>query len=207
MYKIKGLFNNLIDKVLTDKLKTKLMKFLWASVCNVYIIRGLNDFPMIEPKIKCNLVPITLDNCHRVKDFREESRVAQYREKLNNNEIGCFAEHNGKMIGSIWATINKAKIPRVVQTFKRIMYNEASTHDAVVSEAFRGMRIGPYLVSNMRAYLFKEHAVSRIITDVSIRNHASLQMQEKLGSKIDHKMLCISIFDKPVLKLVLKRFK
>lgn len=195
----------IIDFILNEKIKPKLIKCLWIAIYKIFIIKGLDEFKMIEPKIKCNFISITLDNCHRIKDFREESRVAQYRDKLMNSEIGYFAEHNGKIIGSVWATINKTTMPKVVQTFKTIMYNEALIHDNVVSENFRGLRVGPFMESNMFSILLKEYKVSRLIADINVRNDAVSRMFNTLGVNVDHKMLYIALFGQPILKLMLRK--
>jgi len=191
---------------LNEKIKSTLIKIIWVVIYNIYIIKGINDFKVIEPKIKCAFIPITLDNHHRVQEFREERRVEQYKEKLLNNEIGYFAEHNGKIIGSIWATINKTQVPRVVQTFKTIKKNEALVHDIVVSNDFRGMRIGPFMESSIFTKIFNIYEVSALITDANIRNHASLRMHSMVGARIDHKMFYIALVGKPILKLRLKKY-
>jgi GNAT superfamily N-acetyltransferase len=194
-----------IDKLLNEKNKIRLMKLFHPYSCNVFIIKSIDEFMIIEPKIKCEFVPITLDNFYRVRDFREEDRISQYKDKLAYGEIGYFAEHDGRMIGSIWATVNKTEVPRVVQTFQKVLYNEALAHDIVVSEKFRGMRIGPYIESKLFALLFKDYGISRIITDVNIKNHAQMQLLKKLGLKVDHKMLYVSVLGKVVLRRVLRK--
>lgn len=192
---------------LYEKLKIWVQKkVFWYTMVNVFIVNGISEFKMIEPRIQCEFIPITLDNCHRVTDFREEDRISQYRDKLNQKEIGYFAEHNGKMIGSVWATINKTEVPRVVQTFKKVMYNEGIVHDNIVSEKFRGMLVGPFMETSMFKLLFNEYGLSRIIADVNVKNRASLRMLDRAGLRIDHKMLGVSFFGKPILKLVLKKY-
>lgn len=196
----------IIGKVFKEKMKLKVKTIFWPYLCNMFIISGINEFKMVEPRIKCGFVPITLDNCHRVEDFREEGRISQYRDKLAHKELGYFAEYNRKMIGSVWATINKTEVPCVVQTFKKVMYNEGLVHDNVVSEKFRGMQVGPFMEGSMFALLFKEYGLSRIIADVNVRNRASLRMLRKMGLRIDHKMLYVAVFGRVVLQLVLKRY-
>ena len=190
-----------------QNIKTNIQKIFWPSLCNIFIIRGLDDFIMVEPKIKCEFIPITLNNYQRVMDFREENRILDYRNKLARNEIGYFTEHKGKMIGSVWATINKTNIPRIVQTFTKVMYNEGLVHDNVVSEKFRGMRVGPFMEASMFVVLFNEYGINKIKADVNVRNHASLQMLDKLHLRVDHKLLCVAIFGQPILELVLKKYK
>ena len=206
MQKQKKPLVNLLKGVLSEELKIKLQKIFRIYVCNNYVINDISEIIMIEPKINCRFIPITLDNCHRVRDFREEGRISQYRDKLNHKEIGYFAEYEGKMIGSIWATINKTEVPCVVQTFFKLMPNEGMFHDIVVSENFRRMRIGAFMESSMPASLFKEFGLSRLITDVNIENRGSLGMLEKVGFRIDNKTLYVSVFGRSVVQLIIKKY-
>jgi hypothetical protein len=199
-------FNKFIKLILSDKLKMRLQKIFWIYLSNNFIINGLNEFTIIKPKIECGFVRITLDNCHRVAEFREEGRISQYRDKLANKEIGYFAENDGKMVGSVWATVNKTDVPIVVQMFKTIVYNEGVVHDNIVSEKFRGMRIGPFMESNMFGLLLKEYGLKRVIADISVKNRASLRMLEKMGLQPDYRILYIAVLGKPVLELVLKKY-
>lgn len=202
---IRRLLNKLIGAVLNEELKMKLQKIFRIYICKIYIIEGMNEFKMVKPRIKCGFIPITFDNYHRVEEFREKGRISQYRDKLANNEIGYFAEYDGKMIGSIWATINKTEGPYVAKTFFKLMPNEGLLHDNVISEKIRRMRVGAFLESRMTALLFKEYGLSRMITDVNVRNHASLGMLETVGFRIDSTMLFVSAFGKLLLQKVLTK--
>jgi hypothetical protein len=195
-----------MGRILGEKLKRKLLKRFWFSLGYHYIINGPQDVKMIEPRIKCKFIPITLENYHRVNDFRDKERISEYRNKLNNNEIGYFAEHDGKMIGSIWATINKTNAPFVGKDFTTIMPNEGLLHDNVISEKFRGIGVGGYLESSMPVLLFNKYALNRIVTDIGVNNRASVRMAEKVGLRIDHKVLYVAAFGKMILKLVLKKY-
>jgi hypothetical protein len=184
----------------------RMQEIFWVRLTFNYIIRGLDDFQRFEPGMRCEFIPITIDNCHRVADFREADRISQYRKKLARKEIGFFAECFGKMTGSIWATINKAEAPTVVRTYIKLMPNEGLIHDIVTGEKSRGMGVGPFMVSRIAPVLLKEYRSSRIIIDVNIRNRISMRMMEKAGLRIDHKMLYVSIFKKLALQLVLKKY-
>jgi hypothetical protein len=198
--------NSLIARLLNQKLKTKMQRIFWIYLSNNFIINGLDEFKIVQPKVECGFVRITLDNCHRVADFREENRISQYKNKLGIGEIGYFAENDEKMVGSVWATVNKTNNPIVVQTFKTITYNEGVVHDNIVSEKFRGMRIGPFMESNMFELLFKEYALRRVIADINVKNRASLRMLEKMGLRPDYRILYIAVLGKPVFQLVLRKY-
>jgi ribosomal protein S18 acetylase RimI-like enzyme len=206
MFKKNEPLDNLIQKIFNEEQKETLKKILWIYVCNVYVFNGMNDFKMVEPRIKCSFIPIALDNCHLVTDFRETDRIIQYRDRLAHNEIGFFAEHDGKMIGSIWATINTTATPRIAEKYFKIMPNEGHFHNIIVSKKFRGMRVGAFMESSMPAILFTEYGLNRVTTDVDVRNIASLGMLKQIGAQIDHKLLCISAFNRSVLQLVLRKY-
>jgi RimJ/RimL family protein N-acetyltransferase len=201
-----GLLNSRMGKMPSQNLKVKLQRLFWIYLSNNFIVRGLNEVKLVEPKIKCAFIPITHDNFNRVTDFREKARISQYKDKLARGEIGFFAEHNGQMVGSVWATINKTKTPRVAQMFKTVMHNEGVVHDNIVSERFRGMRIGPFMESNMFALLFQKYGLSRVIADVNVKNRASLRMLDKIGLGVSYRMLYVSAFGRPVLELVLRKY-
>ncbi len=198
--------HNFMKGIVEKVLNGVLQKCFWVYPYNIFVINGLHELKMIKPKIKCEFIPITPENCYRVADFREKGRIAEYRKKLAHNEIGYFAEYEGKVIGSIWATVNQTSAPRVVRTYMKLMPNEGLTHDNVVSPAFRGMGVGPFLASSLRALLFKEYGLKRLMADVSVRNWASLRMNEKQGLRVNRKMLFICLFNRPVIAMVLKKY-
>ena len=200
------LFNKSIIKVLNQRVKMELQKIFWFYICNIFVVDGTNEFKMVESRMQYEFKPITLDNYYLVRDFREDSRINQYKEKLANKEIGFFAEHNGKMIGSIWATINKTELPNVVRTFIRIMPDEGLIHDIVTGEKFRGMGVAPFMVRNMVSILLTQHGLKKIIIDVNIKNKASLRTMDKLGLRIDKKMFFMSAFEKLIFQHVLRQY-
>jgi len=164
----------------------------------------MDDFKKIEAAIRCEFLPITPDNYFRVRDFREENRVSEYRVKLAQKEAGFFAEFDGKIVGSIWATVNNARVPAVVRSYMKLMPNEALVHDIVTGEKFRGMAVGPFMLQRMCSVLLGELGVSKIIIDVNVRNSRSLRMMDKAGLEINQKMLSISAFGKLVAQKLLR---
>jgi RimJ/RimL family protein N-acetyltransferase len=164
----------------------------------------MDDFRETEAGTKCTFVPIALDNYFRVQDFREKRRVAEYRQKLDNGEIGCFAECNGRMIGSIWATINRARVRSVIRMHMPLMPNEALIHDIVTAGSFRGMGVGPYMVGKMASKLLDDYRVKRVVIDVSCRNRPSLRMMEKVGLQPRERVFSVSLFSKLVFQKTLR---
>ncbi len=160
---------------------------------------------MVEPGKKCLLFPITQDNCYRVMEFREEKRISEYRKKLASHEMGYFAELEGRMVGSIWFTVNNTNAACIVRTYIKLLKDEALIHDIVVSEKYRGMGIGAFMASNMKTILFKDFGVKQIMTDVNIRNQASARMHEKLGVRWERKEIHISLLGKAVFEFTMKR--
>jgi RimJ/RimL family protein N-acetyltransferase len=177
---------------------------LWIYRHHNFVIRDTNDFKAIEAGIKCVFVPITLNNYFRVQDFREQLRVPEYRKKVSGGEIGFFAECDGKMAGSIWATVNRTRLKSVARMHMRLLPNEALIHDIVTARSLRGMGVGPFMVSRMASKLLDEYRVNRIIIDVSCRNHPSLRMMEKVGLHSEERVLSVSLFSKLAFQRTLK---
>jgi poly-beta-1,6-N-acetyl-D-glucosamine synthase len=190
---------------LRHEVTKKLQRVFWVYLTKNFMIRTLSEVRESVPTKPCSLVAITLGNYSRVRDFREESRVSEYREKLARKEIGFFADCTGRMVGSIWATLNDAQKPTIVRTYMRLMPNEALIHDIVTGENFRGMGVGPFMVGRIAAILLNDYRVSRIIIDVNSRNSASLRMMEKAGLKVKEQMLYISAFGRLVLQRAVGR--
>jgi len=129
-----------------------------------------------------------------VRDFREESRVREYRDKLANDELGFFAGSAGKMVGSIWATVNRTHSSFVARGHVRLFPSEGLVHDIVTGPEVRGRGVGPFMVANIAAELLKQQGVRKIVIDVNTKNRPSLRMMEKVGLRAKEKMLYISAF-------------
>ncbi len=190
-----------IRQILTQKLQ----RIVWVYLTKNFIITSVTDVQSSEPATKCSFIPITFDNYFRVGDFREKSRIAEYRGKLVHQELGFFVACEGKMIASIWATINDTKVPAIMRGHMRLAPNEALVHDIVTGENFRGMGVGPFMVSRIASTLLNDHRVDKIIIDVNSRNNASLRMMEKVGLRMKEKILSISVFGRLVLQKAVGR--
>jgi len=166
----------------------------------------MRDFKLVEPAMICGFAAITLDNYAGVQDFRNEQRIAEYRRKLAQRELGFFAEVDGQKVGSIWATINNARVPVVVRTYMTLRPNEALIHDIVTGERFRGMGVGPFMVGRLASILLQEYLVSRIVIDVNVRNHPSLRMMAKAGLQVRRQVLYISAFGTLLFQKTLRLF-
>jgi RimJ/RimL family protein N-acetyltransferase len=186
--------------------KRSLQKVFWVYLTNNFFIANVSEVKITEPATKAGFMPITLDNYFRVRDFREEERVPEYRNKLANKELGFFAEIDGQIVGSIWATINNARMPSVARAHMRLMPNEALIHDIVTGEKFRGLGVGPFMVGRISSVLLKEYGVGRIIIDVNFRNHSSLRMMDKAGLRARQQALYVSVLGKLKYQRVLKQY-
>lgn len=173
--------------------KAFFQRVFWVYVTNYFAVRTLTDFHTVEPKVPCRFVPITTENYARVTDFREDARERQYRDKLARHELGFFAEHDGCMAGSIWATINRSDRPGFYRNHVRLQPNEALLHDVVTSDRLRGQQIGPYMVGRLFETLILDHRVDRILWDVHFANEASMRMFEKLGLMSERRVVSLCI--------------
>jgi RimJ/RimL family protein N-acetyltransferase len=179
---------------LKSSITKKLQRVFWIYVTDNFVISRLSDFKITEAAKKYGFIPIAQDNYFRVRDFRSEDRISEYGGKIARNEVGFFAECDGKMVGSIWATWNRTPAPTIARAHVRLMPNEALIHDIVTGESFRGMGVGPFMVGRLASALLGEYGVSKIIIDVNVKNRASLRMMEKAGLQANLRVCSISAF-------------
>lgn len=187
-------------------LTKKIQKVFWIYLTDIFEISRPKDLVTTEPGVWCSFSPVTLANCSRVLEFRDQSRAEEYRDKIAHDEIGFFVESGDRMVGSIWATVNATPKPICVRTYIQLEPNEALIHDIVTADNFRGMGIGPYMVTNISSVLLREHGVSKIIIDVNVRNRPSLRMMSKAGLPVKRRVLHVSALGKLVLRTTIRQF-
>jgi RimJ/RimL family protein N-acetyltransferase len=192
--------------VLSHQVVQALQRVFWIYLTNNGFISGMKDFEAVEPPPNSRLIPITLANYTRVQEFREQSRVREYRNKLAGKEIGFFAECDNSAVGSIWATVNHSDAVVEVRNYIRLRPHEALMHDAVTAQNLRAKGVGTFMVSAMASILLTEHNVRRIILDVNVRNKPSLRMLAKAGISIRETTLAVSAFGKLIFTAVLRHY-
>lgn len=178
----------------------RLQGICWVYVTTNFILTSADEIITCDPKVTCNFLPINATTASRVGDFRDKSRIDEYRNKVLHNEIGFFAESQGKAVGSIWATINRSPQPTVVRRHVRLGTNEALIHDIVTGNRSKGLGIGPFMVANIAAALFNNYGVRRIVVDVNRSNAPSLNMMRKIGLEQKEQALYISLMGRLVLE-------
>jgi len=171
-----------------------LQRIFWLYLTKNFYITSLDNSRMVEGATNYDFIPITPDNCGRVVDFRSKDRALEYRDKLAEKELGFFAAIDGKMVGSIWATLNRSLQSTVVRKYMQLQSNQALIHDIVTGEKVRGIGIGPFMVARMASILLNSYGVSMIVVDVNVRNRRSLRMMEKVGARMREKMFYVSAF-------------
>jgi Acetyltransferase (GNAT) family len=191
---------------LRRRLTKRLQQTFWVYVTYNFVVDRVSDFRLVGATPGRKLTPITFENCHRVREFRRDVFVSEYLEKLNRSEIGFFAEVDGKMLGSIWATMNSSHSACVVRTYVKLMANEALIYDIVTGQKSRGRGIAPFMLSRVLFSLFNDYTPSKIIIDVNVRNASSLRVMDKLGLDASQKVLCVSAFGKLKLLKVLREY-
>jgi hypothetical protein len=183
-----------------------IQKFFWIYLTDNFVIRESGALCTPTPKREANFVPITFENCESVKDFREAARVDDYRAKLAKGELGFFAQVDGRMTGSIWATINLSSHRKIVRGYMPLLPKQALVHDIVTGSQFRGMGIGPFMVGRIASFLLSG-GVPETIIDVSVKNQSSLRMMNKAGLTPVERVLYISTFGSLLVHSVLKRYQ
>jgi GNAT superfamily N-acetyltransferase len=170
-----------------------------------FVVHSVDDLKRFDHQLKFRFIPITYDNYHRVGEFRASYRILDYGERLARKEIGYFAEEDGKIIGSIWAILNKAEKPRVLRTFMVLMPNEALVYDAITAVKYRRQGIGLFMAIGIVSELSKKYGVSSITADVLPGNRSSLGMLDKLGVHVDHSVTAVVVFGRVIFRRIYKR--
>lgn len=173
-------------------LTKNMQRLFWIYLADVFEVTSSSKVRSAQPAIACEFVPITLSNYSRVAEFRDERRVKEYREKLACNEVGFFVESEGRVVASIWATHNATPKSACVRRYMPLQPNEALIHDIVTGDQFRGLGIGPFMVSQISTIFLNNLRVSRIIIDVSFKNRSSLKMMGKAGLSAHQRVLYVS---------------
>ena len=174
------------------RLKKAFQNTFWIYVTAVFAVRSSNEIRFPASPKPYAFVPITIDNYYRVRDFRAEERILEYREKLKRGEVGYFAQLDERMVGSIWATVNHQAAPCVARTYMRLQPGEALIHDIVTGEPYRGMGVGPFMTANMCRTLLTGDLSTNVVIDVNVRNTPSLRMMNKVGLYAKRTVLSIS---------------
>ncbi len=180
-------------------------KVFWAYLTHNFIVTNSNQIRAVAPTISCTLLRITERNCSAVTDFREPARIAEYVAKVAKGELGFYAMHDGKAVGSMWATINTTARPIVARRYIRLRPGEAILHDAVTATVCRGMAIAPFLFRSIAHELFSAFHVKRIIGDVNTRNTSALRYIKKLGLYPSETKLYFSILGRWAFEIPLTR--
>jgi len=191
---------------LRRQLVKKIQRVFWIYLGEIFVVLPEDLLPTVHPKVTCEFVAITRENCSRVEDFREKDLAAEFLEKVLRGEKGFFAVRQGHTAGSIWATINQSKVPTIVRGFMKLMPQEALIHDIVTGVEHRGIGIGPFMVTQILPILFQRYGVSRVVIDVNVKNTASLKMMDKAGLHAKQRALAISAFQKLAFHKTLKEY-
>lgn len=182
-----------------------LQRFCWIYLTSNFELASLSELSPYQPIAPCTLRPITSSNFIRVQEFRHSSRAEEYRAKIERGELGFFAESDGCMVGSIWATVNRSSHSAVVRNHIRLLPNHALIHDIVTGEHCKGKGVGPFMVTGIATELLERLRVSNVVIDVNRDNQASLRMMEKVGLKVKEQALYISFLGRLVLEKSLWR--
>ena len=193
-----------MDSIVRRVVIKNLQKVFWIYLTNNFVITSANSLKQLTFPPERRIVPITEENYFRVREFREEDLVSEYHEKLRRGERGAFAEIDGTMVGSLWATTNEGLVPNIVRTYMKLGPREALIHDIFTGEKYRGSGIGPFLLREIVRELLDKPGVEKIIIDVNFRNGPSLKMMDKFGLNMSGQMLCVSVCGRPILRGVLR---
>ena len=178
----------------------------WIYLSDLFFVTPADPLADVNTTTACEFAAITAENANRSRDFREEDVTDEFREKHSHGETGFFALVYGKAAGNIWATINATTKPVTARGFMKLMPGEALIHDIVTGPEFRGMGIGPFMVTRIIPTLFDKFGVRRIVIDVNVKNAPSLRMMNKAGLRAKQKTLSVSAFHSLVYHKTLETY-
>lgn len=190
---------------LQQKVIRQAQKICWLYVTRNFVAQNLSEIMESSPGIPSDFCAITEANANRVLDFREEERIAEYKRKLEDGEIGFFAIVKGKAAASIWATVNSSSRAFIARRYMKLEAGDALVHDIVTGRAHRGLGIAPFMVRRLAEHLFEHFPIKRFIVDVSIRNTASLRMMHKTGLQVRDTVAYLSAFGTLLFQRQLRR--
>lgn len=183
-----------------------IQKIGWIYVSDLFFVTPSDRLADVQTNKQCELLAITSENAVRSCEFREEDLTAEFRAKLEKGEAGFFAVVEGQAAGNIWATVNRSPKPATVRGFMRLMPKEALIHDIVTGTNFRGLGIGPYMVTQIVPILFGHESVQRIVIDVNVKNTPSLKMMRKAGLRAKEKAVAVSLFQNLIYRKTLENY-
>ena len=190
---------------LRNSIVKRVQNVCWLYLTSNFFVTSPSDVIPFRSQMECRLVRIDEQTYARVQEFRSSDRVAEYCRKVAQGEIGFFAECAGKVVGSIWASINRTTKPAIVRKHIRLLPNEALIHDIVTGEQCKGQGIGPFMVSGIITVLFSEYRVGRVIIDVNRSNRSSLRMMEKVGLRAREQAFYVSILGRLAFEKTLRQ--
>jgi hypothetical protein len=160
---------------------------------NVY---SLLKSELIEtsPMIDCNIVLISRSNFSRVLDMRDDNVIKEFKLMLQDNQIGVFAEINGKIVSHAWLQIGKVSRDKYNGSYGKLKDNEALIHFCNTSSEYRGNNLYPSLICELAKIYFKEYPSNIIYITTNPNNYSSQKGLLKVGFKYLEYRLVFKIF-------------
>jgi hypothetical protein len=149
----------------------------------VFYISDSQDIVPVNMKADFNISDVTLDNVHRVTDFRGQEHSVRSCKLLEEGQYGIYAWRDSNVVGHGWAKICMQRRCRVNGYFD-IYQGEAFIHYCNVKGDQRGQNIYPAILAALCQHLLGQAKVKRVIIDTEIDNEASLRGISKVGFKL-----------------------
>lgn len=180
-------------KVLREEgIKSFFFKTLSGIGCyrrSLLLERSLNEpIPEIKPQVQVTIDLLKKTEAHEYIAFRSKENLSEEEDnpslivdRLNYNNWCFVARHEGEMISTSWAIIQRARIPSLFCEIQ-MANDEIYIYDSFTRPDFRGKSILPAIRAEMMRY-FRAAGYRRMISQISPENKASLRAVQKVGTR------------------------
>lgn len=135
-----------------------------------------------KPVAGFEIIDVTLDNVHRVLDFRDEGVLRLQERFLSEGRHGVFVEHEGLVVGHTWAT-HAAERRRVVNGYFPLPAGDTLLGNAHVADHVRGRGLLEMMARHLLVWALDSWPEGRVWMDIAADNTSSLRALEKMGSR------------------------
>jgi len=182
-----------------DILQAEGLCSLWCKVLDgtvyrrtVLIERSLKQ-PVAEVATRERVVVGLLQNSEidEYVSFRMYMDASAIRRRITEGHWCFSARHDGRLIGTFWATTDSHRLLPMVWT-PPLRPGDVYVYDLFVAPEARGGRVASKLTSEMLQY-FQTAGYGRVVAAVLLQQHNIVRLYKALGFGVYGRMSCLKI--------------
>ena len=155
-------------------------RLFWKRRLCVYKL-NYKDFIPAKEREDIDVEIIKEETCDEVLKWRGKNTVKDFKNMIENKEVGIYAKSEGKVEGYTWCTLGKNN--PIPQNYFIINENQAMIHYGRICEEERGRGIGPYTLSELIKHVYGEYKIEEFFIYRDKENIASYKSLSKVGFK------------------------